>query len=90
MCRRSLGPRWRCQKPFVILISIMPKLNDAQLKQLAGSTANIGIVFFATVIGPVFTAVDKVNPFMLLLGLGLTAGSIVISLFILKGTNDKS
>lgn len=63
----------------------MPKLNDNQLEQLAEFMSNLGLVFLATAITPVFSEVDKVNPFMIALGLLLTAGFLVASLLILGG-----
>ena len=70
----------------------MPKLNDNQLKQLADFTSNLGLVFFATAVTPVFSTIDNVNPFVITLGLGLTITCIIVSVLILKRgfSNDKS
>lgn len=62
----------------------MVKLNDEQLKQLAQFSSNLSIVFFATAVGPIFS-VDVVDPFMIVLGIGFTAGALILSLLILKG-----
>lgn len=50
----------------------MGKLNENQLKQLADFTANLGLIFFATIIAPVFADIDKIN--LINVVLGLTAG----------------
>ena len=62
----------------------MPKLNDNQLKQLADFTSNLGLVFFATAITPVFSEFDKVNPFMIVLGIALTISCLVGSMRLLN------
>lgn len=66
----------------------MMKFNENQLKQLAEFTANLGLAFFATVVIPTFVAIDKLNPFMIISGLVLTAGCLAGSLLLLKG-DDK-
>lgn len=60
------------------------KLNDNQLKQLAEFTANIGIVFVAVVISPLFSGTENVNIFNVLSGLGLAVVCLVTSLILLR------
>jgi hypothetical protein len=62
----------------------MPKLNDNQLKQLADFTSNLSLVFFTTVIAPVFSEIDRVNPLMIVLGIGLTVSCILASMQMLN------
>lgn len=62
----------------------MLKLNKKQAQQLAEFTANLGIVFFASVITPLFTTVDTVNLLSVLFGLGATGFSLTLSLLLLK------
>lgn len=64
----------------------MVKLNDNQLKQLAEFTSNLSILFLGSVVGPVFSPIENINSFMLLLGLVLTLLSLIVSMFLLKGT----
>lgn len=60
-------------------------LNQRQLERLSEFTANMGLVFLATVTTPLFAGVDERSTFVLLSGLLLTSGCLVISLFLLKG-----
>ena len=62
----------------------MPKLNDNQLKQLADFMANLGLVFIAVSITPLFSAIDRFNIFSVLLGLVASIVSLVVSLSLLK------
>ena len=62
----------------------MPKLNDAQLRQLAEFTSNLSLVFLASVIAPLFSNIDSVNIFSVLLGLLAAVISLVISLFLVR------
>lgn len=64
----------------------MERLNDNQLKQLADFSSNLSILFLGSVVGPIFSPVENINSFMLLLGLVLTLLSLVVSIFLLKGT----
>jgi len=61
----------------------MAKLNNKQLQQLAEFMANLGLVFFASVITPLFTKVDNVNPYNIVLGLGAALVCLFISLSLL-------
>ena len=59
------------------------KLNTNQLDRLSEFTNNIGVVFFATIIAPIFS--KNVLDFSLItVGLFLSFGSVVISLLLLK------
>lgn len=60
-------------------------LNDFQLDRLSEFTANLSLVFFASMVTPLFSGVDKMNLFIIVLGLVLSSGSLVVSLFLLKG-----
>lgn len=42
----------------------MYKLNRLQLKQLADFTSNLSLVFFATVVGPLFSISGAIDPFL--------------------------
>lgn len=68
----------------------MGKLTNIQLRQVAEFTANLGLVFFASAITPIFTAVDKVNPLLIISGLVLMMGCLIGSLIILKGVENES
>ena len=63
----------------------MVRLNDKQLKQLAEFSSNLSILFFGSSIGPIFYPLEKVDPFMVILGLVLTVGCIVESMLLLMG-----
>ncbi len=62
----------------------MGKLNDSQLRQLGEFMSNLGIVFIAVVVTPMFSKFDSIN----LLGvvLGLVAAMICMggSMLLLK------
>ncbi len=62
----------------------MTKFNKDQAKQLAEFTSNLGIVFFASVIAPLFTNIDSVNILSVLFGLGATGFSLTLSLLLLR------
>ena len=47
----------------------MGKLNDNQLKQVAEFLSNLSLVFFAVVVAPIFSKIDTVDPFGVILGL---------------------
>ena len=60
----------------------MVRLNDNQLKQLADFTSNLGLVFLATVITPLFTNVDKVNILAVVWAVGASIICLVGSLLL--------
>jgi hypothetical protein len=60
-------------------------LNSHQLDRLSEFVSNLGLVFLASAVTPLFTGVDKANPFIVELGLTLTSGCVAVSLFLLKG-----
>ncbi len=60
-------------------------LNNFQLDRLSEFAANLGLVFLASVVTPLFTGVDKASPFIVGLGLMLTSGCLAVSLLLLKG-----
>lgn len=59
-------------------------LNDSQLNRLSEFTANLGLVFFATAITPLFSGIDARSLYVLLLGLILGAGCVFVSLLLLR------
>ena len=60
------------------------ELNKKQLNRLSEFVSNIGIVFFATTTTPLFSTNTVVNYYLIGVGLVLSSGSVVISLFLLK------
>lgn len=63
----------------------MVDLNEEQLKRLSEFIANLGLVFFGTaVIPPIFTPLDRIDPFMITLGMLLTLYCLTVSLFLLR------
>lgn len=63
----------------------MIRLNADQLKQFAEFMSNLGLAFFATAVGPpLFTPIDRIDPFMITLGLVLTLYCLIVSLFLLR------
>jgi len=62
----------------------VPKLNDDQLKQLADFMSNLGLVFIAVSITPLFSDIDKFNIFSVILGLVASIISLIVSLSLLK------
>ncbi|EKE14588.1 MAG: hypothetical protein ACD_12C00405G0006 [uncultured bacterium] len=59
------------------------KLNTKQLNRLSEFANNIGVVFFATIITPAFSK-NMLDFSLIIVGLFLSFGSVVISLFLLK------
>ena len=62
----------------------MLKLNDNQLKQLADFVSNLGLVFIAVSITPLFSDIDRVNIFTVVLGVVASIVSLVGSMSLLK------
>lgn len=62
------------------------KLKDSQLKQLADFTSNLSLVFFASVLTPMFSGVDTINLFSVVLGLIAAVLSLITSLLLIKRT----
>lgn len=64
----------------------MYKLNRDQVKQLAEFSSNLGLVFAASVISPLFSNrnIDMQDFLIVVLGLELTILSLVLSLFLLS------
>lgn len=59
------------------------KLNTKQLNRLSEFVNNIGIVFFATITTQVFSK-NMLEFKLVIVGIFLSFGSVVISLFLLK------
>lgn len=63
----------------------MIKLNNDQLKQLADFVSNLGLVFAASIITPLFSKnVDKIDLLSVVLGLLSSLTSLFLSLTILS------
>lgn len=60
----------------------MIKFNNEQLKLLAGFTSNLGVVFIAGVITPLFSNIDGLTPDKVVLGLVASIISLALSLSI--------
>lgn len=69
---------------MIFWFSMKLKLSPLQLDRLSEFTANLSLVFFASLVMPVF-GVDKIDPFMIGSGLVGTAICLVVSLFLAKG-----
>jgi len=60
-------------------------LDDSQLNRLSEILADIGLVFFATMVaGPFLTGLDKLDPLVAVLGLGISLGFWIGSLRVAK------
>ncbi len=59
------------------------KLNLKQLNRLSEFSNNIGVVFFATIITPIFSK-NMLDFSLVMVGLFLSFGSVIISLLLLK------
>lgn len=66
------------------------RLNEAQLNQLSDIAGNLSVLFFGTVLTPVFTGVDRGNPIMLALGLVIGIAFLLQSLLFLEKVNYES
>lgn len=62
--------------------------NRAQLKQLAQTNGNLGVLFYGSVIAQSFPSIDDVEPWMIVLGLSLGNIFFIESLILLKGVKD--
>lgn len=61
------------------------RLSKGQLKQLADFSSNLGLVFLAGVVTPLFSGVDRISLLNVVLGIVLMLMSVSFSLFLLKG-----
>ena len=61
------------------------RLNKGQKDKLADFSGNLGLVFFATLVMPVFSRFENITWYMILLGLMFTGFCIYSSLFFMKG-----
>lgn len=59
-------------------------LNKNQLNQLSGFASDLSIVFFATVIAPIFASPQNVSYLMTATGLAVALAFIIMSMIILK------
>jgi len=60
------------------------RLNKDQLDKLADIFVGMGHIFFASMVIPAFTGIDKPNPLVVLSGLVLSLASWTMSLLVLK------
>ena len=67
-----------------LYLPLMPNLNDNQLRQLADFMSNLGLVFFAVSITPLFSGIDTFNIFGVILGLVASMFCLVGSMLLLK------
>jgi len=61
----------------------LPKFNDLQLEKLSEISANLGLVFFASLVMPIFLA-KVLDIFALLMGLVSSLAFWILSLMLLK------
>jgi len=64
----------------------MLRLNNQQLNRLSEITGNTSLVFLGSVLAPIFSNVDNVDPFNIVLGLIGAITSLVTSLHLMRGT----
>lgn len=62
----------------------LPQLNDKQLNRLSEFSSNLAILTIATFVLPNLFGVDKLSREDLQLGLSLTVGLLVSSMFLIK------
>lgn len=62
----------------------MPVLNDSQKDRISETFANIGLIFFASMVVPFFTAVEEIDTFKIVSGAIATTCFIFASLVVLK------
>jgi len=63
---------------------LLPVLNDSQKDRLSETATNIGLIFFASMVMPLFVSAEEFNLFTAISGLVISTGFIVGSLLILK------
>ncbi len=66
-------------------MKIIPKLSLLQLDRLSEFTANLGLIFFATGVTPLFSQANKVDTLIFEISIILTLGCLIMSLLLLKG-----
>jgi hypothetical protein len=60
------------------------KIRDGQLTQIADFTSNLSLVFFATVITPIFADIQEMNLLITVEGLSLSLVSLFVSMILLR------
>ena len=68
---------------------LAPRLNKGQKEKLADFSGNLGLVFFATLVMPVFTKIDRINILMIVLGILFTNVCVISSLYLMKGIRKR-
>lgn len=61
------------------------ELSDNQLDRLSEFCANLGLVFFAGLLLPIFSGIDKVKLSDIIVGASSTLASLIASLILSKG-----
>lgn len=61
------------------------ELTEGQVERLSEFCANLGLIFFASTVAPIFSGVDNIEPTRVLFGWLLTTISLIISLLLAKG-----
>lgn len=59
-------------------------MNKTQLYRLSEFVSNLGLIFVGSVVAPIFSGVDEVNVFLVLLGLVLALLCLLVSLWLVK------
>ena len=63
---------------------MIPELSEKQLDKLSDFCVNLGIVFIASVITPLFTGVDTLGSIGVVWGVGMMLISLTISVVLVK------
>lgn len=66
----------------------IPEFNDKQLNRLSEFCANVSILIIATFVLPNVFGIDKLNSNQLKLGLILTGGLLLASMFLIKNNGN--
>ena len=65
-------------------VNMIPELSEKQLDKLSDFCVNLGIVFIASVITPLFTGVDTLGSIGVVWGVGMMLISLTISVVLVK------
>ena len=65
------------------------RLNKGQKDKLADFSGNLGLVFFVTLVMPIFTKIDRINILMIVLGILFTNVCVISSLYLMKGIRKR-
>ena len=70
----------------MFLVLRLLRLNKEQKEKLADFSGNLGLVFIATLVMPVFSRFGNTTWYMIVLGLMFTGFCLYASLFFMKGS----